>query len=59
LKKKGIKGTYEDGPAKEHPFFGKNQWNQSQSHMPRGIKAPVTTVERVEEAELMEEDPAA
>ena len=29
LKKKGIKGTPEDGPVKEHPFFGRNQWNHS------------------------------
>jgi hypothetical protein len=33
LKKKGIKGTSEDGPVKENPFFSRNQWNQSQSHM--------------------------
>jgi hypothetical protein len=25
LKKKGIKGTPEDGPVTEHPFFGRNQ----------------------------------
>jgi hypothetical protein len=60
LKKKGIKGTSEDGPVKEHPFFGRNQWNQSQSHMPRGIRAPVPAAERVEELEPMEEEePAA
>jgi hypothetical protein len=29
LKKKGIKGTLEDGPVKEHPIFGRNQWNHS------------------------------
>jgi hypothetical protein len=46
---KGIKGTPEDGPVTEHPFFGKNQWNHNQSHMPRGV----------EEAKHMEEDAPA
>jgi hypothetical protein len=56
LKKKGIKGTLKDGPVIEHPLFGRNQWNHSQLHMPRGLRAQIPTVERVEEAEHMEED---
>jgi hypothetical protein len=56
MKKKGIKGTPEDGPITEHPFFGRNQWNHSQSHMPRGLRAQIPTKERVEEAKHMEED---
>jgi hypothetical protein len=60
MKKKGIKGTPEDGPVTEHPFFGRNQWNHSQSHMPRGIRAPVPVDEGLEDAEHMEvEEPAA
>jgi hypothetical protein len=59
MKKKGIKGTPEDGPVTEHPFFGKNQWNHSQSHMPRGLRAQIPAKERVEEAEHMEEDAPA
>jgi hypothetical protein len=59
LKKKGIKGTPEDGPITEHPFFGKNQWNHSQSHMPRGIRVQIPTDEGGEDAEHMEEDAPA
>jgi hypothetical protein len=59
MKKKGIKGTPEDGPVTEHPFFGRNQWNHSQSHMPRGLRAQILAVERVEEAKHMEEDALA
>jgi hypothetical protein len=40
LRKKGIKGTPEDGPITESPYFGRIQWNQSLSHMPRGAPAP-------------------
>jgi hypothetical protein len=29
LKKKGIKGTPEDGPITEHPFFSRKQWNHN------------------------------
>jgi hypothetical protein len=39
LHKQGIKGTLEDGPITEHPQFGRIQWNQSYSHMPRGHRA--------------------
>ena len=39
LRKKGIKGTSADGPITEHPQFGRIQWNQSYSHMPRGLRA--------------------
>jgi hypothetical protein len=59
MKKKGIKGTPEDRPITEHPFFGRNQWNHSRSHMPRGLRELIPTVERVEEAEHMEEDALA
>jgi hypothetical protein len=56
MKKKGIKGTHKDGPITKHPFFGRNQWNHSQSHMPRGLRAQIPAKERVEEAKHMEED---
>ena len=59
LKKKGIKGTSEDRPFKEHSFFGRNQWNQSQSHMPRGINAPIPAVERMDEAPMDREEATA
>jgi hypothetical protein len=39
LRKKGIKGTPDDGPITEHPQFGRIQWNQSYSHMPREHRA--------------------
>jgi hypothetical protein len=35
LRKKGIKGTPVDGPITESPYFGRIQWRQSLSHMPR------------------------
>jgi hypothetical protein len=59
LRKKGIKGTPEDGTIIEHPFFGRIQWNHSQSHMPRGFRVQIPAVERVEDAEHMEEDAPA
>jgi hypothetical protein len=59
LKKKGIKGTPEDGPVSEHPFFGRNQWNHSQSHMPREVRVEIPTEEGGEEAKHMEEDAPA
>jgi hypothetical protein len=59
LKKKGIKGTPEDGPITEHPFFGRNQWNHSQSHMPRGVRVQIPTDEGGEATEHMEEDSLA
>ena len=60
LKKNGVKGTPKDGLVTEHPFFGRNQWNHSQSHMPLGIRAPVPMVERMEDVDHMEvEEPAA
>jgi hypothetical protein len=40
LRKKGIKGTPADGPITESPYFGRIQWNQSLSHMPRAAPAP-------------------
>jgi hypothetical protein len=42
LWKQGIKGTPEDGPITKHPQFGRIQWNQSYSHMPRGHRAKAT-----------------
>jgi hypothetical protein len=59
LKKKGIKETPEDGLITEHPFFVRNQWNHSQLHMPRGVKAQIPTVERVKDAKHMEENAPA
>ena len=59
LEEKGIKGTPNDRPITEHPFFGRNQWNHNQSHMPRGIRAQIPIVERVEDAKHMEEDAPA
>jgi hypothetical protein len=59
LKKKGIKGTPEDGPVTEHPFFGRNQWNHSQSHMPREVRVEIPAEEGGEEAKHMEEDASA
>jgi hypothetical protein len=56
LKKKGIKGTPEDGPVKEHPIFSRNQWNHSQSHMPRGVRVQIPADDGGEEVEHMEED---
>jgi hypothetical protein len=52
------KGT-EDGPVTEHPFFGRNQWNHNQSHMPREVRVEIPANEGGEEAEHMEEDAPA
>jgi hypothetical protein len=51
LKKRGIKGTPEDGPITEHPFFGRNQRNHSQSHMSREVRVEIPAEEGREEAE--------
>jgi hypothetical protein len=59
MKKKGIKGTLEDGPVTEHPFFGRNQWNHNQSHMPSGLREQIPAEESVEETDNMEEDAPA
>jgi hypothetical protein len=40
LRKKGIKGTAADGSIIESPHFGRIQWNQSCSHMPRVVRQP-------------------
>jgi hypothetical protein len=40
LRKKRIKGTPEDRPITESPYFGCIQWNQSFSHMPKAAPAP-------------------
>jgi hypothetical protein len=53
---KGIKGTPEDGQVSEHPFFGRNQWNHNQSHMPREVRVEILVEEGGEDAEHMEED---
>jgi hypothetical protein len=39
LRKKWIKGNATDGPITESPHFGRIQWNQSCSHMPRATVA--------------------
>jgi hypothetical protein len=39
IRKKGIKGTPDDGPITEQPQFGRIKWNQSYSHMPREHRA--------------------
>jgi hypothetical protein len=59
LKKKGIQGTPEDGPVTEHPFFDRNQWNHSQSHMPKEVRVEIPVEEGEEEAEHMEKDAPA
>jgi hypothetical protein len=38
LRKKGIKGNAADGPITKSPHFGRIQWNQSCSHMPRVVR---------------------
>jgi hypothetical protein len=40
LRKKGIKGNATDGPIIESLYFGRIQWNQSCSHMPRATPEP-------------------
>jgi hypothetical protein len=45
LRKKGIKGSLVDGPITESPYFGRIQWNQSLSHMPRDAPAPEPELE--------------
>ena len=45
LRKKGIKGNSADGPIIEHPQFGRIQWNQSCSHMPKAAAAPQPKLE--------------
>jgi hypothetical protein len=40
LRKKGIKGNAIDGPITESPHFGRIQWSQSCSHMPRAAPEP-------------------
>jgi hypothetical protein len=40
LRKKGIKGSPADGPITKSPYFGRIQWNQSLSHMPRDAPEP-------------------
>jgi hypothetical protein len=51
LRKKGIKGTSEDGPITESPYFDSIQWNQSLSHMPKGAPAPEPKPKRVAQPE--------
>jgi hypothetical protein len=40
LRKKGIKGSATDRPITESPYFGRIQWRQSLSHMPRAAPEP-------------------
>jgi hypothetical protein len=51
LRKKGIKGTSEEGLITESPYFGCIQWNQSLSYMPRGASAPAPEPEPEREAQ--------
>jgi hypothetical protein len=45
LRKKDIKSNAADGPIIEHPRFGRIQWNQSCSHMPRVAPEPKPALE--------------
>jgi hypothetical protein len=45
LRKKGIKGNATNGPITESPYFGRIQWSQSLSHMPRAAPAPEPELE--------------
>jgi hypothetical protein len=54
LRNKGIKGTLANGPITKHLQFGRIQWNQSYSQMPRGHRARA-----VDEPELMDMDEPA
>ena len=49
----------EDRPVIEHPFFGRNQWNHSQSHMPRGVKVQIPANEGGDATEHMDVDAPA
>jgi hypothetical protein len=40
MRKKGIKGTLENRPITESPYFGPIQWCQSLSHMPKAALEP-------------------
>jgi hypothetical protein len=42
LRKKSIKGNSADGPIIKHPRFGRIQWNQSYSYMPKAAAEPDT-----------------
>jgi hypothetical protein len=55
LRKKGIKGTPEDRPITESPYFGYIQWNQSLSHMPRAAPAPKPKPEPMDISEIAAE----
>jgi hypothetical protein len=57
LRKKGIKGNATDGPIIESPHFGRIQWNQSCSHMPRVVREPEP--EMMDMDELVEPETAA
>jgi hypothetical protein len=46
LQRKTVKGTLVDGPITKHPQFGRIQWNQSYSHMPRIPQELVADAER-------------
>jgi hypothetical protein len=55
LRKKGIKGNATDGPITESPHFGRIQWNQSCSHMPRATPEPKLEPEAMDIQEMAAE----
>jgi hypothetical protein len=54
MRKKGIKGTLEDGPITESPYFGPIHWRQSLSHMPRAAPEPAPQPQLQPEPEPMD-----
>jgi hypothetical protein len=59
LRKKGIKGSATDGPIIESPYFGRIQWNQSLSHMPRAAPEPEPEPEPIDIPEMAAEQEIA
>jgi hypothetical protein len=55
LRKKWIKGNAIDGPIIESPYFGRIQWNQSLSHMPKAAPAPEPEPEPMDIPEMAAE----
>jgi hypothetical protein len=58
-RKKGIKGSSANGPITESPYFGRIQWNQSLSHMPRDAPAPAPEPEPMDIPEMEAEQEIA
>jgi hypothetical protein len=55
LRKKGIKGNATDGRITESPHFGRIQWNQSCSHMPKAALEPKLEPEPMDIQEMATE----